>query len=229
MTQQFIGFLRNAATREEFMCPVAADTRAEAQMLLEMDYPTPAYALCTIYARSELNQALSSIDRWPGLPSKVQPHKPRLDETLARVTAHQGNLPPLTKAAPAAMPQADGARIDMLKDFIAQQSPQVQELAARLVGTPKLATPKPAVAPAKAAPKPVAAVPANVPAASAIAAIKALHSLKAGTQPQAAAPMAAPPVRRATATAATPAAPVAATTGAPAKGSLIAALKAMKA
>lgn len=209
---QFIGFFKNTSTRDEFVAPVDADDRTEAQMMLEMDYPAPTFKLHTIYARSELNNALSSIDRWPGLPSKVQPKPQMLDMMLSRVTAKQGGLPPLPNqtAAKPSMPAATGARVELVKDALHGQSPEVQALAARLAAASltAAATAKPAAkaAPASAMGRAAAKDAPALPAASAIAAIKAMHgkapamqaattAVPQATMPRAAAPQMAAPTK----------------------------------
>jgi hypothetical protein len=202
---QFVGFMMNMISGEEFLAPVDAETREEAFMQLEMLYPGQGYTTLTLYPRSELNVSLSSLDRWPGLPSKVQ--QP-LESLLSRVTAQKGGLPPLKREATstsARIPAVDGATVSAVKS------------------TPLQTAPKPVAdfsslrAPASAHGRAVEPEADVIPEGSAIAALRALRSgQSAGMSLGASAPAA--PAPRAEA-------PQAAQ---PRSGSLIAVLKSMK-
>lgn len=92
MTTTYLGFMVNRATREEFVAPVTATAQDIARAELMKAYPESRYALLTIYSRAELTHVLRDLERWPGLPSKVQPP---LTTDLTKVTARTGGLPPL--------------------------------------------------------------------------------------------------------------------------------------
>lgn len=91
MTTTFLGFLMNRSSREEFVAPVVAEEALEARRELFKAYPESRYALLTVYTRAELEHVLQSVDRWPGLPSKVQP--PLTQSAPVRVQT--GGLPKL--------------------------------------------------------------------------------------------------------------------------------------
>lgn len=92
MTTTYLGFLMNRQSREEFVAPVQADDSATARMELGLAFPESRYILQTVYSRTEMEHVLAGIDRWPGVPSKVQPP---LTTDLSKVTARTGGLPPL--------------------------------------------------------------------------------------------------------------------------------------
>lgn len=92
MTTTYLGFLMNRADREEFVAPVVAPDLIEAKREIQKAYPDSRYALLTVYTRTELEHVLQGVDRWPGLPSKVQ--APLSDKT-APVRVSTGGLPPL--------------------------------------------------------------------------------------------------------------------------------------
>ncbi len=92
MTTTYLGFLMNRSDKEEFVAPVVANELTEAKRELQKAYPDSRYALLTVYTRSELENVLKGVDRWPGLPSKVQAP---LAEKTAPVRVSTGGLPPL--------------------------------------------------------------------------------------------------------------------------------------
>jgi hypothetical protein len=102
MTTTYLGFLMNRQSREEFVAPVIAETLVVAKIELAKAYPESRYMLQTIYSRLEIDHVLAGIDRWPGLPSKVQPP---VTTDLSKVTAQTGGLPPLPGQATAATVQ----------------------------------------------------------------------------------------------------------------------------
>ncbi len=120
----FLGFMMNRANREEFVAPVDAADPTTARMELFAAYPESRYQLLTVYSRAELDHVLSGIDRWPGLPSKVQ-EPVRTD--LSNVTARTGGLPPLPGQVQAKVEQVDAARDTQpmpawMQSFVQQQN-----------------------------------------------------------------------------------------------------------
>lgn len=135
----FFGFMKNAVTGEEFVAPMEAEERVGAEVLLLRQYPAPAYALLTVYEKRELTRALEQVERWPGVPSKVQPP---LEQLLSRVSVQRGKLPPLPQqrvaSAPVQAPASaaaafDSARIEQVRNAVRGTSPEIQALAARLL------------------------------------------------------------------------------------------------
>lgn len=82
----YLGFLRNTVTGEEFVAPADALNPNHARQQFDGAYPEPVYALLTIYARQDLLDALATVERMPGLPSKPQP---ALAALLAQIQAKQ--------------------------------------------------------------------------------------------------------------------------------------------
>ncbi len=232
-----LGFMLNTISHEEFVAPIEAETREEAEFLLAAQYPTGPYKILTIYGQKEMQSILTSLERWPGLPSKVQP---KLDDLLTRVRARTGSLPPL-KPTPPAKPVLDGARIEQVRDFARGMDKDTQALAARLLAAEAgLATPAPTPMPT---PRPAtfttqattpATAPAMAPRAPAASGGSLIGALKAmrGDAPAATASATPRPTARpsAPATARGLAAPATPSPRMPAAGSpsLISVLKAMK-
>lgn len=136
MTTTFLGFYLNRRTSEEFVAPVQASDMAQARVQLGQAYPDSRYQLLTVYARKEIEHVLSGIDRWPGLPNKIQ--EP-LRADLSKVTARTSGLPPLPGQVQAKVetvdPVADTQPMPAwMKSFVQQQQA-------------KAATPKAAPAP----------------------------------------------------------------------------------
>ena len=118
-TTMFLGFLQNRQSKEEFVAPVMTDDLAVAKAELARTYPESRYILQTIYSRAELEHVLKSVDRWPGLPSKVQPP---LTTDLSKVSAQVGGLPPLPGQVQAALPaQATSATIQQVQGGVTNQ------------------------------------------------------------------------------------------------------------
>lgn len=169
----FLGFFKNRRNGEDFVVPVDADHHGEAMMMLGQSYPSPHYVMLTVYARREIETILSGIDRWPGLPSKIQPPAEDLMAKLSNVRVQQGGLPPMPKA------QADGGRVETVQEKIAQvramvrgQTDEVQALTAQLTASARA----PQGGTVKAAPAP-AVEPERTPrAASLIEVLKGLRS-----------------------------------------------------
>ena len=120
----YLGFMMNRTTRDEFVAPVEAEDAATARMELFAAYPESRYQLLTVYARAEMDHVLSHIDRWPGLPSKVQ--EP-LRTDLTKVTARTGGLPPLPGQVQAKVETVDAARDTQpmpawMQSFVQQQN-----------------------------------------------------------------------------------------------------------
>lgn len=135
----FLGFLLNTKTKQEFVAPTEAESRAEAEHNLTLQYPSPLYTLLTTYARGEMGKILADIDRWPGLPSKIQP---TMEQLLQKVSVSR-TLPPLHQ--PKAQPAFDGARIEQVRQAVRDSAPEVQALAARLLAATTAPQPLPPV------------------------------------------------------------------------------------
>lgn len=132
MTTTFLGFFMNRATREEFVAPVDAEDTTIARMEFSSAYPESRFQLLTIYSRKELEHVLAGIDRWPGLPSKVQ-EPVRTD--LSKVTANTRGLPPLPGQVQAKIETVDAASDSQpmpawMKSFIQQQQTKQAKAAA---------------------------------------------------------------------------------------------------
>ncbi len=138
MTTTFLGFFMNRTTREEFVAPIEAEDATVARMEFYSAYPESRFQLLTVYSRKELEHVLSGIDRWPGLPSKVQ-EPVRAD--LSKVTANTRGLPPLPGQVQAKIEQVDAATDNQpmpawMKSFVQQQ--QVKAAAAPKMTTPSV-------------------------------------------------------------------------------------------
>lgn len=167
----FLGFFINTTTRDEFVAPVEANDRKHAEDQLHASYPAPAYSLLTTYERRELDNIMAGIDRWPGLPSKIQPP---LDALLGRVRVSNGTLPPLPTAKAAA--KADGAQItreqvDLVRQAVKGHVPEVQALAARLLAAQREDT----------LPAPTTLHSDSTPASEAPSAIAMLKQMRGGS------------------------------------------------
>lgn len=126
----FLGFFKNNMTGDEFVAPVDAESRNDAEWMLVRQYPSGVYSLLTIYARKEMEKILADVERWPGLASKVQP---TVDQLLSRVTVGT-RLPPLpTRSVNETTPRVDGARIAQVKAAAAGVNAQAQALALKLL------------------------------------------------------------------------------------------------
>lgn len=99
----YLVFLKNAVTREEFVAPMAAESREAAMLQASTSYPMPAYAHLTCYALEELQRILADVQRWPGVPSKVQP---TIETLMAKMRDGGRGLPPMPtrSTVPAAQP-----------------------------------------------------------------------------------------------------------------------------
>jgi hypothetical protein len=125
----YLGFLKNLTNGEEFVAPVDTISRDKAESLLRETYPQGIYGLLTVYERREMENILTNIDRWPGVPSKVQPS---LEQVLAKVSvSRRGGLPPMPHQRNQA--QIDGARVEQVRGAAQGMAPEVQALAARLL------------------------------------------------------------------------------------------------
>ena len=122
MTTTYLGFLMNRQNREEFVAPVQAPDVTTARMELGVAYPESRYILQTVYSRTEMEHVLAGIDRWPGVPSKVQPP---LTTDLSKVTARTGGLPPLPGQVKATVQEVQNntqALPAWMKSFVQQQA-----------------------------------------------------------------------------------------------------------
>lgn len=124
----FLGFYKNNMTGDEFVAPVEAESRNDAEWMLARQYPAGIYSLLTIYARKEMERILVDVERWPGLPNKVQPSTEKL---LARVRV-SNHLPPLPQQQ-AQLAQVDGGRIAQVHLAAQRVDARTQELAMRLL------------------------------------------------------------------------------------------------
>ncbi len=99
----FVAFMRNTLTGETFMAPAIGQTQTQAEDMLRETYPSAAYSLNLMYPAQDIQKYMGELERWPGLPSKVQP---KLTDLLAnqRIRSQMGGLPPLRKAEPAPQP-----------------------------------------------------------------------------------------------------------------------------
>ncbi len=136
MTTTFLGFYLNRRTSEEFVAPVKAEDVAQARVQLGQAYPDSRYQLLTVYSRKELEHVLSGIERWPGLPNKIQ-EPVRAD--LSKVTARTQGLPPLPGQVQAKVETVDAATDTQpmpawMKSFVQQQQ-------AKAAAAPKVAAP----------------------------------------------------------------------------------------
>lgn len=126
----FLGFYKNNMTGDEFVAPVEAESRGDAEWMLARQYPAGVYSLLTIYARKEMEKILADLERWPGLASKVQPS---MEQMMARVRVGT-KLPPLpARSANEVAPRVDGARIAQVQKAAKDVDPRAQELAMRLL------------------------------------------------------------------------------------------------
>ncbi len=97
----YLVFLRNMATRQDFVAPYAAVSTAAAEAAALQDYPTGQFMLLTTYAETELQAIMVNIQRWPGVPSNVEAAKGKAaGRPAAQVRAAIGGLPPLHKTKP---------------------------------------------------------------------------------------------------------------------------------
>ncbi|MCA3244117.1 MAG: hypothetical protein INF43_02285 [Alphaproteobacteria bacterium] len=149
----FLGFLVNAITNEHFIAAAEAGSPTEATAKLRETYPSAAYHVLTVYQAQAVVKYLAEVQRWPGLPSKVQPS---LTDLLAtqRIRTQVGGLPPLRKepAAAAQNPFFTATQLQQIQTIAQGMPAETQALAARLLaGNPKPATPQaPTMAPAAA-------------------------------------------------------------------------------
>lgn len=201
---QFVGFMMDMISGEEFLAPVEANSREEAYMMLERLYPGQGYTTTMVQPRADLSKTIAADAKiQPGMAKPRQP----LEQLLARVTAQTGGLPPMPRmsapAQPAKLPVADSATVS------AVQSAPLQAAAKPLEDISSLR------APASARGRAVEPEADILPTGTAIAALRALRSGATGVSLGASAP--AP-------------ATTAPTSGSaqPRSGSLIAVLKAMK-
>lgn len=70
----YIVFMYNARTGEEFTAPKQGPKNAHPVIMGEMrkEYPAPQFKILTAYTVEELESTLKNLDRWAGLPSRVQ-------------------------------------------------------------------------------------------------------------------------------------------------------------
>lgn len=130
----FLGFMVNRITQEHFIAAAEGANPTDATARLRETYPSAAYDVLTIYQAAAVMQYLSDAQRWPTVPSRVQP---KLADLLAaqRVRTQVGGLPALAKPAPS-QPTAGGlsaAQIQQVKTIAQGMPAATQALAARLL------------------------------------------------------------------------------------------------
>jgi|GEM_PF-2124441 len=113
----YLVFLQNTQTGEEFTAPTNAPAGAYeiAMGQLRQQYPAPKFKVHTAYTQNELEVALNSLNRWPGLASKVQ-------AGTARPSSRQAA--PVRVTLGEAARQATGATIN--KTVEAAPTPKIQ-------------------------------------------------------------------------------------------------------
>ena len=132
----YLGFMRNTITGEAFIAPAHGASAAAAESLLRETYPSAAYAITTLYPAQDVQKYLIELERWPGLPSKVQP---KLADLLAnqRIRAQQGGLPPMPNRVPqpvqAPVNGFNAAQVDQIRTIAKGMPAETQALAARLL------------------------------------------------------------------------------------------------
>jgi hypothetical protein len=145
----FLGFLVNSLTGEHFIAATEGANPHEAAASLRETYPSVAYQILTIYQAQAVQKYLADAQRWPTLPSRVQP---KLADLLAtqRIRTQLGGLPPLKKAAATpAHPHLNAAQIQQIKTIAQGMPAETQAMAARLlVGSVAPLAAKPQEAPA---------------------------------------------------------------------------------
>jgi hypothetical protein len=151
----FLGFLVNSITGEHFIAAAEGSNPREAEASLRETYPSAAYQILTIYQAQAVQNYLNDAQRWPTLPSRVQP---KLADLLAtqRIRTQVGGLPPLKKAAVTpAHPHLNAAQIQQIKTIAQGMPAETQAMAARLlVGSVAPLAAKPMTAPARTPPQP---------------------------------------------------------------------------
>ena len=142
MTTTYLGFLMNRTTREEFVAPVNATSVDMARMELFAVYPDAHYALLTVYTKTEIEHVLAGVERWPGLPSKIQ--KP-VEVKSAPVRISTGGLPPLPGQVTATVQKVDATTDTTgmpgwMKSFVQQQEAATKS-AAKVAAKPAAVQP----------------------------------------------------------------------------------------
>ncbi len=138
----YLGFMHNHITGEHFIAAAHGANPPEAMADLRQTYPSAAYHVLTLYPARAVAQYLSDAQRWPGLPSRVQPS---LTDLLAtqRIRTQVGGLPPLQRSASAAAAPAglNAAQIEQVKTIALGMPAETRALAARLLagGVPQAA------------------------------------------------------------------------------------------
>ncbi len=94
----------------------------------------PLYTILTCFERNELSDIISDAERWPGVPSEVQPP---LEHLLRRVTGGIGKLPPLPNRPQQQQPaeqarMATGGRVQAVSGVV----PGVMAREAKIAAAP---------------------------------------------------------------------------------------------
>lgn len=131
-----LAFLRNSITGEMFIAPAVGQNQPQAESNLRETYPSAAYALLALYPAADVQRYLIELNRWPGLPSRVQP---KLSDLLAsqRIRTQLGGLPSLKRSA---QPQTyaaglTAAQLEQVRTIAKGMPSETQALAARLLVT----------------------------------------------------------------------------------------------
>lgn len=199
----FMGFLVNSITSEHFIAATEADSPTAATAKLRETYPSAAYHILTVYQAQAVVKYLAEVQRWPGLPSKVQPSLADLLATQ-RIRTQVGGLPPLRKEPAMALhhPYFTATQLQQIQTIAQGMPVETQALATRLLvgaNTPAKAT-APAVplavaaaatisrSPLPAMPRPAAPQPAPAPVTARVE-LSATPAPKGGTLKEALAAM----------------------------------------
>jgi len=138
----------NRVTEEHFIAATEAQSSTEATAKLRETYPSAAYNIFIVYQAHAVVRYVADVQRWPGLPSKIQPS---LTDLLAtqRIRTQMGGLPPLPQApsSSAANAHANPAgglaltptQVSEIKTVARGMSAETQALAARLLAGHKAA------------------------------------------------------------------------------------------
>lgn len=135
MTTNYLVFLQNTQTGEEFTAPTVAPENAHeiAMGKLRQQYPAPKFKVHTAYATQELETALNGLSRWPGLASSVQAGARRAAPTKTA---------PVSVSLAQATQQATGAKIEKTVEKVAEK-PTLQKAVSKLSTEKPSPTPTP--------------------------------------------------------------------------------------
>lgn len=194
--QTYLAFLHNTLTREDFIAPAVGENSQAATANLRESYPSAVYTLQTMYPAEDMRRYLSDLQRWPSLPSRIQPKLADLMATQ-RIRTQVGGLPPLHKPAPAAQPVAglSASQLNQLKLIAKGMPAETQALAARLLAGGLQAEAAQAPTAPAVARMPLATPQQMAPAAASV--VAAIVTPRLQPQPMQPSPMAQQPITRA--------------------------------